>query len=579
MKDRVWKLPVAAILAIVAAANLKLNAQYAPAPLSTQTIVISGGTLIDGTGRQPVPDSVIVVQGNRIQSVVQRGRLSIPAGAQTIDATGKFVLPGFIDSHVHYNDWGAELQLAYGVTSVIDNGSPTEWILAIRDGIAKGKMIGPRIFASGDQLGIKPEVAAQNPEEARRSVRNLIAKGVNKIAATTLQDPATLQAIVEEAEQANIPVSGYSMYPREAMAAGVGALEHCYSIAIASKKDLKLLEEIRQEQMRRLHRYEKNPLHYLVEPNLDDFIDLLVKKGSYLLPDLEFDYKVINDRAKEFEQESFQLLTNPGLRYLPIDDYIPQILMYSDSALPRPGAVGLFGTLDRSSTEFRRYRQSYRNLQGFIKKLVQAGGKVLAGPDSPNMLLPGLSFHHELQLLGDAGLTPMQVILAATQWPATFFRQQKKIGTVEGGKIADLVIVRANPLDDVKNLRNIDTVIKVGIIQDRTFHPDYNPVFPRPEPNSSQMNQPPVVSDISPRAATEGDTEVRLTVLGKEFVKEASVIFDGERVPTTWWKHTEVRATIPARMLTRPGMHSVAIWNPKPLGGMSNELKFVIRFR
>ncbi len=574
---RMLTLAIAGFLVILA--TPEVHAQFAPAPLSTQTTVISGGTLIDGTGKQPLADSVIIIHGNTIQEVGRRGSISVPTGAETIDATGKFVLPGYIDSHVHYNDWVAELLLAYGITSIIDNGSPTEWILAIRDGIAKGKMIGPRIFASGDQLGIKPDVAARNPEEARRSVRNLIAKGVNKIAATTLQTPETLQAIVEEAEKANIPISGYSMYPREAIAAGVGALEHCYSIAIASKKNPKQLEEIRLEQTRGLHRYEKQPLHYLVEPNLDDFVDLLVKKRAYLLPDLEFDYKVINDHAKEFEKESFELLTNPGLRYLPIEDYIPQILEYSESALPRPGAVGMFGTLDRGSAEFRQYQQSYRNLQGFIRKLVQAGGKVLAGPDSPNMLLPGLSFHHELRLLSDAGLTPMQVILAATQWPATFLRQQDKIGTLEQGKLADLVIVRANPLDDITNLRKIDLVIKDGVVQDRTFHPDYSPVFPRPEPNSSQMNQPPVVTDLSPKSATEGDNEVELTVRGREFVKEATVILDGERVSTTWLQHTEVHATIPGRLLTRPGMHSVAVWNPRPLGGMSNDLKLVVRYK
>ncbi len=469
--------------------------------------------------------------------------------------------------------------MAYGVTSIIDNGSPTDWILAVRDAIAKGKIAGPRIFASGDQLGIRAEAPARNPEEARSTVRNLIAKGVNKIAVTMTQTPDTVKAIVEEAEKAGLPISGYSMYPREAIEAGMGALEHGYPIAVASKRDPKLLEEIRQEQRPGLHRYEKNPLHYLIEADLDDFIELLVRKRAYVIPDVVFDYKVINDRQKEFERETFELLTNPNLRYLPFEDYVPQVLAYSDSALPRPGAVGLFGTLDRSSEEFRKYQQSYRNLQNFLRKLVQAGGKVLAGPDSPNMLLPGLSFHHELQLLVDAGLTPMQAILAATQWPATFLRQQNKLGTIEEGKLADLVIVRANPLDDIRNAKEVDLVLQDGQIQDRSFHPSYSPLFPRPEPNTSQLNQVPVITDIAPKFATEGDSEVTLTVRGREFVKEASVLFDGERVPTAWFQHTEMRATVPGRLLRRVGTFPVSVWNPKPGGGRSNDQKFIVKFR
>ena len=565
-------------LTFLAGCFTEISAQYRKSPpRTTGTTAIVGATLIDCTGKPPMPDSVVVTEGNIIKAVGKKGSVTYPADAKVIDGTGKFVMPSFIDAHIHYRDWLPEMMLAYGVTAHSDMGNPTDWILAQRDAIAEGNVIGPRIFASGDQLGIRSP--GSTIEQVRQTVQSHIAKGVNKIALTMLQDPEMLQLVVEEARKANIPISAWTMYPREAIALGVDAIEHSYSLGIASKYDNReMLNLIRDEQKRNPGLYEKQSFNYLMEKEPDDFIPLLVQKHGYLIPDLVFDFKFINDRWKEFEDENVALATNPNLRYIPSDDWLPQLMSYSEAGVTHDPA-GIFGTLDRRSKDFERWLHGYRTEQHFLKKVVDAGGKVLAGTDAPNILLPGISLHHEMRLLVDAGFTPMQAIMAATIWPAEFLRQQKKLGTVEAGKMADLIVLKANPLDDIKNTRSIDLVMKDGEIVDRTFHPDFQNPIPRGLVSESQMNPRPTIRDISPKIAVEGDKEVTISIIGRDFRRASLAAFDGHWVPTTVINDGEIKATIPGELLKRVGTYSVTVWSPRPFGGTSPDIKFMVKYR
>ena len=553
---------------------------------SRAVTAIVGGTLIDGTGKQPIQDSVVVIEGNTFKSVGEKGKVSYPQSAKTIDAAGKFIIPGLIDAHVHYRDFVPELFLAHGVTSIEDMGNPTDWILAQRDGIAKGKIIGPRIFAAGDAITVGATVAnrvgrgVKTPEEARKVVREHAARGLDKIAAIGAHSPAVMAAIVDEAHKAGLSVTApVPTYPREAIEAGIDALEHSYSVGAASKKDPAVLQAIRRERGEGGEsKYEANPFNLLMEPEFDDLIQLMVQKGTYTIPSLIFEYKLIHDHRKEFEQEYYQILTNPNLRYFPFEDYFPMSMSYSYSGITRAGGT-LFGTLDRQGGDFERYRQGYKNLQNFLRKLMQAGGKVLAGTDAPNLMPPGITLHQELQLLADAGLTPMQVIMTATKSPAEFLRKQNQLGTIEAGKLADLLILRADPLQDITNTRKIEMVIKDGQVLDTSYHADFVNPIPRTVSAETEPNQIPILTDISPRSATEGDAEVTLAVEGRDFEKASVVVFDGQWVPTTFVKGGQLRATIAGRLLNRPGTFVVTVWTPRPGGGMSGPIKFVVRFR
>lgn len=581
----------ALILLLVAGSDLFKKAAAAQ-NVSTETTVITGGTLIDGTGRAPLKDAIIIIVGNKFKTVGEKGKVSVPAGAKTIDAAGKFVLPGLIDAHIHYRNFVPELFLAYGITSAVDMGNVTDWIIAQREGIAKGKIKGPRLFVSGDALSggstgggatlYQPQTVAQAPantiEETRKAVRDLIAKGVDKIGVSIGQDPNTFPAIAEEAHKAGIPISAYTMYPREEVEMGLNIIEHSYSISAGTKKDPKMLEQMRRE--RGVSRYEKHPLYYLAESDGgDEFIKLLVEKKAYVIPSLVFEYKLIHEHVDEFKQDYLRVLTNPGLRYLPYDDYLAQVMNADQGSYPRLGGPGFFGSLDRGSADAKRFHDGYKELGRFLVKLVQAGGKVLVGTDAPNLLPPGITMHHEMQLLVDSGLTPMQVIVGATKLPAESVHKEKLLGTVEPGKVADLLILRASPLDDIKNTRQIDTVIKDGQVVDTTFHPYFVNPIPRPIVSEAEYNPVPMIRQLVPEAATEGGPELALTIEGANIYEGAVVMFDGQRVPTTFVNERQIKAAIPARLLQRPGTFAVTVANAGPGGGISNDVRFYVRFR
>jgi len=254
--------------------------------LWAQSIVIEGGMLIDGTGRTPISDSVVVIEGDRITAVGRRGSVRIPAGAQVIDGRGKTVLPGLFDSHIHYADFMPELLMAHGVTSIIDTGNRLEWILAQRDGINAGKIFGPRIFPAGWLIanhssevarierdratgyirrpGLKnlPEsvkgqdlaaaiettrlLALSNPglpmmpevvevsdvASAREMVRLLAQRGVAFIKTHGSVTLEQIKAITEEADKFGLSVVSHSdggIDAREAVEAGVDVLAHLNS--------------------------------------------------------------------------------------------------------------------------------------------------------------------------------------------------------------------------------------------------------------------------------------------------------------------------------------------------------------
>ncbi len=230
-----------------------------------------------------------------------------------------------------------------------------------------------------------------------------------------------------------------------------------------------------------------------------------------------------------------------------------------------------------TSEELQWLEKGYRNIQAFIKKLVEAGGTVLAGADTHADVLPGLGLHYELQLLVDAGLTPMQAIQAATKNNAEWLRQQDRVGTVEKGKIADMIIVNGDPLQDIRNTRKIEMVWKDGKEVDRDYAPA-NPI-PQPPRGEGHANPLPQIETVSPASAIEGGGEVALTVKGNFFVGESFVEFDGVPVRSTYKTPRELSATIPTYLLARPGTFEVRVKNPKPFGGLSNRAFFIVRFK
>ena len=244
--------------------------------------------------------------------------------------------------------------------------------------------------------------------------------------------------------------------------------------------------------------------------------------------------------------------------------------------------------LERLNGEQRRQlRRGYENLQSFIRKFVQAGGTVLAGSDTPSFVLPGISLHREMQLLVDAGLTPMQAIQAATRNNAEFL-QERDMGTVEPGKVADVLIVRENPLADIGNSKTVDRVILGGKLADTAYHADFANPDPRP-PRSVRFPHPkPFLRALVPITAQGLNQAVKLTLEGRNFMDGSVVEFDGVDVPAapdestlvpeTVFQpvYTRLTANVPAPLLNRAGAYGVVVRNPPPEGGASEARNFFV---
>jgi hypothetical protein len=172
----------------------------------------------------------------------------------------------------------------------------------------------------------------------------------------------------------------------------------------------------------------------------------------------------------------------------------------------------------------------------------------------------------------------MQALMSSTKWAAEILRLDKQMGTVEPGKLADLVILRANPLDDISNAKLVDQVILNGEVTDISYHSDYQFPFPRFGPESKHLyNPPPRLRDVAPPMVSQGMGE-KLRVLGQGFVPNSVVSFGGTALQTTWVSATELSADLMPAQTANVGTVLIRIQSPKPGGGTSEELEFIVGF-
>jgi len=429
-------------------------------------LVIRGVRLIDGTGAPAREGVTVIVEGERIATIGVAGRTEIPAGAQVVDAAGKTLMPGLIDTHVHFRDYVAELFLAHGVTTVRDAGNPTEWILALRRLQAAGEMPGPRILAVGNIIDAPPpmrghHIGVETPEEAREATRRLIEAGVDGIKVYVKMTPELLRPVVEVAHAANRRVLGHvTMSARDAARASIDALEHASGIAIAIARDPALVQEIPEH-------HGVLGWRFMDEAKADELVRLLVDRQVAVVPALAT-WARGAPRRPALRAEAAAVVTHPELVYLP---------EFVTTHINRLAADGY------SEAERRDLEADYYALKDFLGRFRRAGGTVVVGTDGGG--LPGLSVHHELQLLVDMGFSPLEAIRAATGAAAELL-QADELGSVAPGKIADLVLLDGNPLESIEDTKKIVMVIQRGRIADARFHRDYRIPIPRPPVRGSR---------------------------------------------------------------------------------------------
>lgn len=556
---------------------LCLLAVAAPA-VYAQSLLISGGTLIDGTGRPPLDNAYVLVRDGVIAEVTT----SPPAagGAAVIDARGKFILPGLIDSHVHYRDWKGELFLAHGVTTVYDLGNPYHWQAALKKGFNTGRMRGPRYFFCGD-IGLMPAEGAtesrgptvsrreleiiRKPEEAPAIVKRLEGAGVDCIKLNENFGGDLFSAIARAARGAGLRVISHSWNASDSVRWGIGGLEHMEGIALATATSPRAREAVGRLHLEAGHK--NSALYQWMEAaEFDRVVRELVESRVFVNPTLAFEWKALTPRRDDHAQEDLRLFSIPALSYVPIDD--------------RLVILGQYHWADgRPAAELRQFEDGYRKVQQFLARFVRAGGKIYAGTDSSAATTPGLSLHHEMQLLVDAGLTPMQAIMAATVNGAELLGLEQRIGTVEKRKTADLVLVDANPLQDIANTKKIFKVIVNGRVVDTTYHADYEIPLKRPGPESKHLYNPiPVVRDVVPPVAVEG-ASVTLRIVGRGFTPSSVVKIDGRVANTRWIRATELAATLTPQHTAKVGTYLVSVETPAPGGGSSEPVEFIVTFK
>lgn len=582
---RVWFWFALAAVTLAAAPAREPRAQAQ----ETRALLISGATLIDGTGRPAVPNVAILVEDGRIARVGRVGEVTAPAGAQQVDAAGRFIVPGLIDSHVHYRDWLGELLLAHGVTSAFDLGDPSDWIFAVREALARGLMRGPRLYVSGniiDGRGEQPRASmggraasgrdranrtvVSSAEEARAATRALVGRGADFIKVYQELTDEQLAAVAGEAHRAGLVVLGHTYHAERAAAAGLDVIAHLWGIASSCMPP---------DVLERYHAGEiASPYPALAGARCGEVVRSLAGRRTYVNPLLINEHAGVNPHTAEFQAEVTRLLSRPELRYVPDDPKLGLALMFT-KVRNYASRYGVFPPLDLLPPDVQQQvRAGYPAARQFVREFVAAGGRILAGTDTAGAsMTPGLSLHHELRLLIDAGLTPMQAIETATRIPGELVRKRDAVGTIEPGMRADFLVLEADPLADIGNLRRIVAVYKDGRPVDTGYHADYTSRIPYPIPEFSSSYVPaPALSGIDPMSAPAGSGAIRLTVRGAGFSMTSVVTAAGRPLPTRFIDPSRLEATLPTHLLAAVGTVPVAVDSPRPGGGTSNGYGFVV---
>jgi imidazolonepropionase-like amidohydrolase len=434
------------------------------------TLVLAHVTVIDATTATPQLDQAVVIDNGRITAIGPSARGKWPKGSRLIDARGKFLIPGLWDMHVHLAGVNADpawskrvllpLLLAFGVTGVRDMGGDLEILLAWKRDVESGTMLGPHIVAAGPWLAADGQRSPEqypvaNAEEARAAVRDLQHRGADFIKIISVPSKEAFFAVADECKKQNISFAGhlpFQISALEASNAGMHSIEHllysAFSLSFSSKED-----DLRQR-----------------------LIDAEKKGDSVAWEQIAHESDATYDAAKA--SALFQGLKKNGTSVTPtleslntashpeewsVDDPLLELVPPSLAQQWRDSLHD--NEMKERAAWLARQASNDWKLTG---ELHHAGISLLVGSDSLDpFVFPGESLHKELAELVRAGLSPAEALKAATQGAAQFLGRDRELGTVVTGKLADLVLLDASPLENIANTQRIAAVIRAGKYLDR----------------------------------------------------------------------------------------------------------------
>jgi imidazolonepropionase-like amidohydrolase len=421
-------------------ATLAKNFRTAPGAGVT---AFTGATLIDGTGAPAVADSVILVRGGKIAAAGPRGKIAIPKDASVIDLKGKTIAPGLWDMHAHFEqvEWGP-VYLAAGITTVRDVGNEFEFVTAVRDAIQSGRGVGPRLLLAGVVDGSGPislgVARVDSPEQAKEWVHKYHDAGFSQIKIYSSMKRENIAAVAAEAHRLGMTLTGHipeGMDAYDAVNAGQDQINH-----------IPYLLDIMDPEFTRLRR----------DRNREAAFEN-IKKFTGHSPDAEkaiaflHEHHTVVDPTLALYETFLRTGTTPLVKLEPgAAKVAPQLAEALKNLSGNPNGA------DFREAIFLAYLKC-------VLALHRAGIPVVVGTDQA---VPGHSVHREMELYVEAGFSPMEALQAATIVSARAMGVEKDSGTIEPGKRADLVILGANPLDNISNIRKTERVMQGGVLYD-----------------------------------------------------------------------------------------------------------------
>lgn len=414
--------------------------------ISANIYAITDVAVIDVKNGVAVPGQTVIVVDDRIEKIGAQGKIDIPKGAKTINGHGLYLMAGLVDAHVHYFDAPVfgRLMIANGVLLVRDTGMPNEYILPLRDQLNHGETLGPELITTGEILDGDPpiipsiSVGIKTPEEGRIEVRKQAAAGVNMIKTYSRLDKDVFLAIVDEAQKQHLKVVTHlpeSIYIEEAAAAGLGSNEH-------------------------FNGFEKVIAKLLGEP-----VNLTFKGQAF---DAGYFQRLDEVNPQEL-QAVYQRIRTSGMTLCPTVVTFKTMTKtetywggnFLRSEYISPGVTDLWKSLWTQQQDLPDF--IWQNWMRMVVDLNKTGVPLMIGTDLmlPG-IIPGYSVHEEMMIWQEAGIPPADILRSATLVPAQFMDLSDRLGSISEGKTASMVLVRANPLEDIRNAQQIESVFLRG---------------------------------------------------------------------------------------------------------------------